>query len=117
MADIIRRAFKIAQTGRKGPVLIDIPKDITAASCEYTKQDKVIPEKAKSPKKSCFNGTVSAIISFLRTFVFQVAAILILPIFLGVNGIWLAITVAEGLTLVVTMYFLVKNRHRYHYAD
>lgn len=63
------------------------------------------------------NGTVSAIISFLRTFVFQVATILILPIFLGVNGIWLAITVAEGLTLVVTMYFLVKNRHRYHYAD
>ncbi|WP_298653793.1 biosynthetic-type acetolactate synthase large subunit [uncultured Eubacterium sp.] len=58
LADIIRRAFKIAQTGRKGPVLIDIPKDITAASCEYTKQDKVIPEKAKSPKKSCFNRAV-----------------------------------------------------------
>lgn len=58
LADIIRRAFKIAQTGRKGPVLIDIPKDITAASCEYTKQDKVIPENAKSPKKSCFNRAV-----------------------------------------------------------
>lgn len=58
LADIIRRAFKIAQTGRKGPVLIDIPKDITAASCEYTKQDKVIPEKAKLPKESCFNRAV-----------------------------------------------------------
>lgn len=58
LADIIRRAFKIAQTGRKGPVLIDIPKDITAASCEYTKQDEVIPEKAKSPKESCFNRAV-----------------------------------------------------------
>lgn len=58
LADIIRRAFKIAQTGRKGPVLIDIPKDITAASCEYTKQDKVIPENAKSPKESCFNRAV-----------------------------------------------------------
>lgn len=58
LADIIRRAFKIAQTGRKGPVLIDIPKDITAASCEYTKHDKVIPEKAKSPKESCFNRAV-----------------------------------------------------------
>lgn len=58
LADIIRRAFKIAQTGRKGPVLIDIPKDITAASCEYTKQDKVIPEKAKAPKESCFNRAV-----------------------------------------------------------
>ena len=58
LADIIRRAFKIAQTGRKGPVLIDIPKDITAASCEYIKQDKVIPEKAKTPKESCFNRAV-----------------------------------------------------------
>lgn len=58
LADIIRRAFKIAQTGRKGPVLIDIPKDITAASCEYTKQDKVVPEKAKLPKESCFKRAV-----------------------------------------------------------
>lgn len=58
LADIIRRAFKIAQTGRKGPVLIDIPKDITAASCEYTKQDKIVPEKAKLPKESCFKRAV-----------------------------------------------------------
>lgn len=36
LADIIRRAFKIAQTGRPGPVLVDIPKDITAAKAEYT---------------------------------------------------------------------------------
>lgn len=63
------------------------------------------------------NGTVSAVISFLRTFVFQVAAILILPVFLDVNGIWLAVTVAEGLALVVTVSFLVANRHKYHYAD
>lgn len=38
LADTIRLAFKIAGTGRKGPVLIDIPKDITAAKCEYNKQ-------------------------------------------------------------------------------
>lgn len=36
LADIMREAFRIAQTGRKGPVLVDIPKDITAASCEFT---------------------------------------------------------------------------------
>ena len=36
LADTMRAAFRIAQSGRKGPVLVDIPKDITAASCEYT---------------------------------------------------------------------------------
>ena len=44
------------------------------------------------------NGTASALISFLRTLVFQVAAILLLPRWLDINGIWLAITVAEALT-------------------
>ena len=41
LADTVRRAFEIANSGRKGPVLIDIPKDITAAVCEY--QPKQIP--------------------------------------------------------------------------
>lgn len=36
LADILRDAFRIAQTGRKGPVLVDIPKDVTAAVCEFT---------------------------------------------------------------------------------
>ena len=48
------------------------------------------------------NGTASALISFLRTLVIQVAAVLLLPKLLGINGIWLAITVAEALTLLVT---------------
>ena len=38
LADTMREAFRIAQSGRKGPVLVDIPKDITAASCEFTPQ-------------------------------------------------------------------------------
>ena len=38
LADTIRKAFEIARTGRPGPVLIDIPKDVTANTCEYTKQ-------------------------------------------------------------------------------
>ena len=61
LADTIRRAFKIAQNGRKGPVLVDIPKDITAAECEYEKQDKVVPDEPKSPKQSCFERAVKLI--------------------------------------------------------
>ncbi len=46
LADIIREAFYIANSGRKGPVLIDIPKDVTAAECDYTpeKPRKYVPE-------------------------------------------------------------------------
>ena len=61
------------------------------------------------------NGLVSAIISFSRTLVLQVAAILILPIFFGIQGIWLAVFVAEGLTLLITICLLVRYRRRYHY--
>ena len=39
LADTMRRAFRIAKTGRPGPVLVDIPKDVTAAKCEYTYQE------------------------------------------------------------------------------
>lgn len=62
------------------------------------------------------NGIVSAAISFLRTLVFQIAVVLTLPVVLGINGIWLAVAVAEALTLIVTVYFLVNQRKTYHYA-
>lgn len=62
------------------------------------------------------NGLVSAAISFLRTLVFQVVMILILPLILGINGIWLAVVVAEILALIVSVIFLVYNRKKYKYA-
>ncbi len=46
LANVIRKAFKIAMSGRKGPVLIDIPKDVTGAVCEY---EPVVPEKTENP--------------------------------------------------------------------
>jgi len=63
------------------------------------------------------NGLVSAIISFMRTLVFQVAAILLLPLLIpGTDAIWLAVIAAEFLGLVVTVYFFLKMRKTYHYA-
>lgn len=61
------------------------------------------------------NGMVSAAISFLRTLLFQIAAVLILPLLLGIDGIWLAIVVAELLALIITVYFFVKKKDNYHY--
>ena len=61
------------------------------------------------------NGVVSAAISFLRTLLFQVAAVLTLPIFFDIDGIWLSVTAAEILAAGVTFAFLVGMRRRYKY--
>ena len=61
------------------------------------------------------NGLVSAAISFMRTLVFQIAAVLALPVLLGLDGIWLAIVAAELLSLALTLYFFVRLRKQYHY--
>ena len=61
------------------------------------------------------NGRVSAIISALRTFVFISAALLILPQFFGVVGIWAAVPFAELLTVFISLAFVIKNKKVYHY--
>ena len=61
------------------------------------------------------DGLVSAIISFLRAMVFQVAAVLLLPLVLGLDGIWFSILVAEGAALAVTASCFVKLRRKYQY--
>lgn len=62
------------------------------------------------------NGLISACIAFLRTFAFQIVAVLILPYLFGVNGIWCSIVVAESLAICVTISFFVRKRHIYHYV-
>lgn len=62
------------------------------------------------------NGAVSAAISFIRTLVFQVAAVLLLPLVLGNDGIWASIIVAELGTAVVSTVFIYKKRYEYKYA-
>ncbi len=61
------------------------------------------------------NGAVSAAISFLRTFVFKLSAVLILPLLLGLDGIWWATFAAETLSFLVAMVFILAKRNRYHY--
>ena len=61
------------------------------------------------------NGFVSAVISFMRTLVFQIAAVLILPIFFDLNGIWYSLFVAEILASIVTFVFYRAKRSVYHY--
>lgn len=61
------------------------------------------------------NGLVSALISFLRTLVFQLAAVLIFPLFWEIDGIWFSIVAAEGMAAAVTVLFLLGNRKKYHY--
>lgn len=58
---------------------------------------------------------MSAILSFLRTFVFIVAAILLLPRLLGVDGIWLSIPAAEALALLVSAWYMVRLKPVYGY--
>lgn len=61
------------------------------------------------------NGLISALISFLRTLVFQIAAVLILPAFLGIDGIWISIVAAEIMAVIITVFFIIKMRKKYHY--
>ncbi len=61
------------------------------------------------------NGKVSAILSFCRTLLFQAASVLILPAILGLNGIWSAIIIAEGLGIVLTVFCFIRYKDRYHY--
>ena len=61
------------------------------------------------------DGLVSAIISFLRTLVFQMSAILLLPLVWGIDGIWWSIVVAEVMAVFLSGMFLWLKRGKYHY--
>lgn len=61
------------------------------------------------------DGVTSAMISFLRTLVFQIAAVLIFPLIWKLDGIWISIVAAEAMAVVVSAAFLVAKRKKYHY--
>lgn len=62
------------------------------------------------------NGKVSAAISFIRTILLEMSAVMLLPLAFGVDGVWIALPIAEALALIVTVQFLIRKRHMYHYA-
>lgn len=61
------------------------------------------------------DGLTSALISFLRTLVFQVAAVLLFPLLWGLDGIWLSIVAAEIMAVLATIFFLLKKQKKYGY--
>ncbi len=61
------------------------------------------------------NGAISAAVSFLRTLVFQMAAVLILPIFLELDGIWISVAFAEVCAFIISNIFLIAKRKKYGY--
>lgn len=61
------------------------------------------------------NGAISAAVSFLRTLVFQLAAVLILPIFFKLDGVWFSVAFAEVCAFIISMIFLIAKRKKYNY--
>ena len=61
------------------------------------------------------NGLVSAIVSFLRTLVFQLAAVFLLPLWLDIDGIWLSVVVAELAAASLALIFIKALQNHYHY--
>lgn len=61
------------------------------------------------------NGLTSALISFLRTLLFQTTAVFILPMLLDLDGIWISFAVSEFMAVTMTVFFLLKNKEKYQY--
>ena len=61
------------------------------------------------------DGLTSALISFLRSLLFQIAAVMILPLFFGIDGIWFSVVAAELVAAVMTVLFIAAKKGKYHY--
>ncbi len=70
LADTIREAFRLASSGRPGPVLIDVPKDIQVAQCEFTEQEPVIPEPGQAAKEIRIRDAAECINMSQRPFIY-----------------------------------------------
>ncbi len=70
LADTIREAFKLAVSGRPGPVLIDVPKDVQIAKCEFTPSCPIMPEEKQSAKEVRIQQAAKCINESIRPFIY-----------------------------------------------
>lgn len=61
------------------------------------------------------NGKISAIISVIRTLILQLIMIYVMPMLFDVDGLWAVVIAVEGVSLIVTVYYILKNRKNYGY--
>lgn len=61
------------------------------------------------------DGVTSAIISFVRTMIFQCAAVMVLPLVWGINGVWISVIVSEFLSVLLGVMFLITKQRKYQY--
>ena len=61
------------------------------------------------------NGVISALLSFLRLFLFEAVSVLCLPFILGIDGIWLSVVFAEGFALILSIFCVFTFRKKYRY--
>ena len=77
-----------------------------------------MPGKSSSVKRiRCVSAErwISALISFMRSLVFELLSVLILPLVFGIDGIWSAISVAEIMAFIMSMSFMLKYKSKYNY--
>lgn len=61
------------------------------------------------------DGLTSALISFIRTLVFQISAVMLLPLIWGIDGVWVSLIVAEFMAMMLCAVFIYAKKNRYHY--
>ena len=61
------------------------------------------------------DGLTSALISFLRSLVFQIGAVLILPTFMEIDGVWISVVIADLMAMILSFIFMAVKRKKYHY--
>jgi Na+-driven multidrug efflux pump len=61
------------------------------------------------------NGLISALISFLRSLVFQIGAVLLLPMVWEIDGVWISVVIADFMAMTLSFIFMAIKRKKYHY--